>query len=458
MKIQTKIALLFTILTSGIIVALSVFIYTFGSESVSNSFYHRLEVRADIVGHAALQESKSTTSIYYDIKERHLGDLPFEQHHIIKNGEIEKARQLKERLPMPSAFYDNIVRKEPARFFKNDTSYVGLNINQSGKTIIILSSAVDLYGLEEIENLKKLLIVGFFISMIFVFTFGKLFSTQIFNPIRRIIRNVKGISAHNLHQRLEVAGSKDEIDDLTHTFNDMLNRLEITFEIQNNFVSNASHEFRTPLTVISGEAQLGLSLEEIPPAAKTSFEVIYKEAGKLEHLANSMLKLAQTGFDGTKEQWSPIRVDELVLSVKEAVDKIIPDNQVDIDFNHLPEDEAKLTINGNQTLLTAALSNIVLNSCKYSDNKPVTIIISSDGTHSIVEIQDIGIGIPDREIAQIYVPFFRASNTERYKGFGIGLPLANNIIKKHNGTIAVDSQVGAGTSFKIHLPCSKASF
>ncbi|MCF2491796.1 HAMP domain-containing sensor histidine kinase [Dyadobacter chenhuakuii] len=458
MKIQTKIALLFTILTSGIIVALSVFIYTFGSESVSNSFYHRLEVRADIVGHAALQESKSTTSIYYDIKERHLGDLPFEQHHIIKNGEIEKARQLKERLPMPSAFYDNIVRKEPARFFKNDTSYVGLNINQSGKTIIILSSAVDLYGLEEIENLKKLLIVGFFISMIFVFTFGKLFSTQIFNPIRRIIRNVKGISAHNLHQRLEVAGSKDEIDDLTHTFNDMLNRLEITFEIQNNFVSNASHEFRTPLTVISGEAQLGLSLEEIPPAAKSSFEVIYKEAGKLEHLANSMLKLAQTGFDGTKEQWSPIRVDELVLSVKEAVDKIIPDNQVDIDFNHLPEDEAKLTINGNQTLLTAALSNIVLNSCKYSDNKPVTIIISSDGTHSIVEIQDIGIGIPDREIAQIYVPFFRASNTERYKGFGIGLPLANNIIKKHNGTIAVDSQVGAGTSFKIHLPCSKASF
>ncbi|MCF2491139.1 cell wall metabolism sensor histidine kinase WalK [Dyadobacter sp. CY347] len=458
MKIQTKIALIFTILTSGIIVALSVFIYTFGSESVSNSFYHRLEVRADIIGHAALQKSKSTTSIYYDIKERHLGDLPFEQHHIIKNGEIEKAKQLKERLPMPPAFYDNIVRKEPARFFKNDTSYVGLNINQAGKTIIVLSSAVDLYGLEEIENLKKLLIVGFFISMIFVFTFGKLFSTQVFNPIRRIIRNVKGISAHNLHQRLDVAGSNDEIDDLTHTFNDMLNRLEITFEIQNNFVSNASHEFRTPLTVISGEAQLGLSVEGMPAAAKSSFEVIYKEAGKLEHLANSMLKLAQTGFDGTKEQWSPIRVDELVLSVKEAVDKIIPDNRVEIDFNHLPEDEAKLTINGNQTLLTAALSNIVLNSCKYSDNKPVNIIISSDETHSIVEIEDFGIGIPDREIAQIYVPFFRASNTERYKGFGIGLPLANNIVKKHNGTIAVDSQVGAGTSFKIFLPHSKAAF
>jgi len=344
MKIQTKIALIFTMLTSGIIVALSIFIYTFGSESVSNSFYHRLEVRSDIIGHAALQENKSTTSIYYDIKERHLGDLPFEQHHIIKNGEVDKAKRLKEQLPLPPSFYDNIVRKEPARFFKNDTSYVGLNISQGGKTIIILSSAVDLYGLEEIENLKKLLTVGFFISMIFVFTFGKLFSTQVFNPIRRIVSNVKGISAHNLHQRLEVAGSNDEIDDLTHTFNDMLNRLEITFEIQNNFVSNASHEFKTPLTVISGEAQLGLSQEGIPEAAKAAFEIIYREAGKLEHLANSMLKLAQTGFDGTKEQWSSIRVDELVLSVKEAVDKIISDNKVEINFNHLPDDEAKLTI------------------------------------------------------------------------------------------------------------------
>ena len=455
MKIQTRISLIFTLLTSGIIVALSVFIYIFASESVSNSFYHRLEVRADIVGHAALQENKSTTSIYYDIKERHLGDLPFEEHHIIKNGEVEKAKKLKEQLPLPSSFYDNIVRKEPARFFKNDTSYVGLNISQSGKTVIILSSAVDLYGLEEIANLKKLLTVGFFISMIFVFTFGRLFSAQVFNPIRRIIRNVKGIGAANLHQRLDVRGSNDEMDDLSLTFNDMLNRLEITFDIQNNFVSNASHEFRTPLTVISGEAQLGLSMDEIHPSAKSAFEVIYKETGKLEHLANSMLNLAQTGFDGKKEQWSAIRVDELVIAVKDAVDKIMPTNQVCINFDNLPFDEQKLTITGNQILLVAALSNIVLNSCKYSDNKPVSIVISADASHSIIEIADVGIGIPDSEIAQIYVPFFRASNTERYKGYGIGLPLANNIVKKHEGQIVVHSEVGSGTTFRILLPFAK---
>lgn len=452
MKIQNRIALIFTFLTAGIILSLSVFLYIFASESISNSFFHRLEVRTDIVGHAALEKNKSQTSIYYNFKEKHLGDLPYEQHHTIFKKDAKKADSLKKRLPLPQSFYDAIVRKQPARFFKNDTSYVGLNIVQSGENIIVISSAVDLYGLAEMKNLKHLLIIGFFISLIFVFTFGKFFSIQIFKPIRQIIRNVKGISAHNLNQRLAVAKSKDEISDLSQTFNDMLNRLEITFEIQNNFVSNASHEFKTPLTIISGEAQLGLSVPGIPEMAKESFRTIFRESEKMEHLTNSMLSLAQTGFDGKKEQWEEIRIDELIFSVKGTADQIIPENRVEINFDQFPDDEQKLVIIGNETLLKAAFSNIVLNSCKYSDNAPVHIAIKAEGNFVLVEITDEGIGIPDREIAQIFVPFFRASNTEKYKGYGIGLPLTNNIIKLHQGSIVVKSEVGVGTRFTVCLP------
>jgi signal transduction histidine kinase len=452
MKIQNRIALIFTVLSAGIILSLSIFLYIFASDSISGSFFHRLEVRADIVGHAALEENETQTSLYYDIKEKHLGDLPYEQHHIIWHDEIKKADSLKRRFPMPQSFYDKIVRKQPARFFKNDTTYVGLGITQSGQHIIVLSLAVDLYGLEEMENLKNLLVTGFFISLIFVFTFGRFFSIQIFKPIRQIIRNVKGISAHNLNQRLKVGSSKDEITDLSQTFNDMLDRLEITFEIQNNFVSNASHEFKTPLTIISGEAQLGLSVDDIPEIARDSFRTIFRESEKMEHLTNSMLSLAQTGFDGKKDQWDEIRIDELILSVKATADQIIPSNKVEINFDQLPEDEEKLVVNGNETLLKAAFSNIVLNSCKYSDNKPVHVLIKAGKTYVIIEINDEGIGIPDREIAQIFVPFFRASNTEKYKGYGIGLPLTNNIIKLHQGSIVVNSKVGVGTRFTVYLP------
>ncbi|WP_025764492.1 HAMP domain-containing sensor histidine kinase [Dyadobacter tibetensis] len=455
MKIQNRITLIFTILTAGIIISLSIFIYIFTYESTLSSFFHRLEVRADIVGHAGLDENKSQTSIYYDIKERHLGDLPEEAHRILKNQDAASIKRLKNSLPMPPTFYDQIIRKVPARYFKNDTSYVGLNITGTGENIIIISSAVDHYGLEELKNLKKLLLIGFFISLIFVFTIGKIFSKQVFLPIRRIINNVQGISAYNLNQRLTHDQNGDEISDLSRTFNDMLNRLEITFDIQNNFVSNASHEFKTPLTVISGEAQLALSNPSIPLSVQDSFRTVLRESEKLELLTNSMLSLAQTGFDGKKDEKGPVRIDELILLVKSTADQIIPDNQIHINFDHLPEDERKLILLGNETLLKAALSNIVLNGCKYSDNKPLQISIITDEENIIVTIIDQGIGIPDLELKQIFIPFFRASNTRKYKGYGIGLPLSNNIIRMHHGRIVVKSTVGVGTEFAIHLPFLK---
>ncbi|OJV12850.1 MAG: two-component sensor histidine kinase [Dyadobacter sp. 50-39] len=449
MKIQSKIALIFTALCAGIILALSIFVYFFASESIATSFFHRLEVRSDIVGHAALQENKSLTSIYYDIKERHLGSLPYEKHRILPDPPDDATRK---RLALPSSFYEAAQRDVPARFFNHDTSYVVLRIARDNKKIMVVSSALDTFGMQEMNNLKNLLLIGFFIAMVFVFTLGKLFSNEIFRPIRRIIRNVKGINAHNLHQRLVVDPTDDDVEALSRTFNDMLDRLEVTFEMQNNFVSNASHEFRTPLTVVSGEAELGMSMQGLPEPARESFLNIYREVEKLEHLTNSMLSLAQTGFDGKKEQWEEVRIDELILSVKEAADRIIPENQVAIDFDSLPDDERKLTVNGNLALLKAAFSNIVLNSCKYSDNKPVSIKISADSKYVIVAITDQGIGIPDREIGQIFVPFFRASNTTRYKGYGIGLPLTHNIIRMHQGKADVQSRVGEGTRFITYLP------
>ena len=452
MKIQNKIALLFTVLCGGIIISLNIFIYFFAANSISNSFFHRLEVRSDIVVNAALHENRSKTSIYYDIKERHLGDLPFEQHRLIWQDDPNKLNAVRRQLPVNIEFYNSIRATGNARTIKKDTSYVALTIEKSNQKITVISSAVDVYGIEEMENLKKLLTVGFFISLIFIFTFGKLFSAQIFFPIRRIIKNVNGINADNLHQRLIIDGTKDEVDLLSKTFNNMLDRLEITFEMQNNFVSNASHEFKTPLTIISGEAQIGLSAINLPENFRHSFQVIHDETERLEHLTNSMLNLAQTGFDGKKQQWEKLRIDELIISVQETINKISPNNRVQINFDELPEEDRKLTVSGNEALLKSAFTNIILNSCKYSDNKPVQVNIRTSNTCVMVEVNDEGIGIPDREIGQIFVPFFRASNTMRYKGYGIGLPLTNNIIKMHNGTISVESKENKGTRFLTYLP------
>ncbi len=165
-----------------------------------------------------------------------------------------------------------------------------------------------------------------------------------------------------------------------------------------------------------------------------------------------MLALAQTGFDGKKQTWENIRLDELLFDVKANCDAIIPGNQVQVTIDAMPEDEAHTSIQGNYDLLKIAVSNIVINACKYSDNKPVLIRLLFQPRTGMIEITDNGIGIPKDELKHIYDPFFRASNVKGYDGFGIGMPLSNNIIRLHKGSIQVKSSVDEGTVVRVILP------
>ena len=279
-----------------------------------------------------------------------------------------------------------------------------------------------------------------------------MFSRQILKPVRVITERVKEISSTNLHLRLNSGRGKDEIEELSQTFNNMLDRLETSFESQNNFVSNASHELSTPLTAIIGEAELTLNRPRTLEQYVKSTQIILNEAERLRNITTTLLNLAQTGFNGKKQNWEPLRADELVWSVKKSVDNINPQNQVFFDTSHLPEEVKKLSTLGNMQLLILALSNVVLNACKYSNNQPVTIGVAATDERILIVIRDKGIGIPEPEIPYVFDPFFRASNVQHLKGYGIGLPLSRNIIRMHGGDIVVNSREGEGTIIHISLP------
>lgn len=118
----------------------------------------------------------------------------------------------------------------------------------------------------------------------------------------------------------------------------------------------------------------------------------------------------------------------------------------------MPENPLKLKINGNKELLILAFTNILSNSCKYSNNKPVIVSLASTGNEVIIIIKDQGIGIPTSEMKFIYDPFYRASNTKSYDGYGIGLPLTRNIIRIHQGVLDVKSIEQQGVTVQIKLP------
>lgn len=452
MTIRNKILGLFTALTVSIILMMVAFAYILVSRHSFDDFYKRLEIRAYIAARTRLTQDKDNSAAYAEIRNEHLERLPHEKEYFIRidtTGEAELDRDLQ---PLHSNFYNKVKTEGKATYRYKDTFYQGVLFeNEAGKYIVI-ASASNVYGQQFMNELRRILMISMAIAGVVVVTAGLFFSRYILQPVRQITSRVKDIRAHNLHLRLDATSSKDEITELAQTFNNMLDRLETAFETQNNFVSNASHELGTPLTAIIGEAELALNKQRPEEQYRQSLKVILREAERLEHITKSLLSLAQTGFDGKRQQLEKIRTDELIFSVKETIDRINPDNQVEIDYTMLPEEEDKLIILGNVQLLQLALSNIVQNACKYSDNRPASLALAATDTNIIIIVKDSGIGIPEQDMPFIYDPFYRASNTGGYKGYGIGLPLARNIIRLHGGNITVNSKENHGTEIRIVLP------
>lgn len=166
---------------------------------------------------------------------------------------------------------------------------------------------------------------------------GRFYAKEIMMPISNITQRVNDISATNLHLRLDIKNKKDELGQLASTFNTMLDRLETSFEIQSNFISNASHELKNPLTAILGEIEISQNKERTADEYKTSLNKIEVEAARLDVLISSLLKLAQTEFDNKGLIIEPIRIDELLLSVKQNFNNIHPENNIVFDFSLLPE-------------------------------------------------------------------------------------------------------------------------
>lgn len=454
MKIQTKITLLFFIIATTGLVVINACIFYFVSEFNFEDFFERLEARVNLAAEINIFSDKNSTA-YQEVRSRYLEKLANEKDYIITlNQSADQADVLKFKkpLPLPNNFYGAIISKGKARYAKKNKFYAGGMFNKGGSKYIIIVAAEDPYGFKELEELKKVLVIIFIVSIILTYISGKVFSYYTIEPVRSIIKSVQNISVTNLHSRLEEVKGKDEISELVYTFNNMLTRLETAFETQNNFVSNASHELRTPLTIITSETELLLSDQTLSEKTRAAAQAVLCEADKLNQILSNLLGLAQSGFNGKKQNWELVRIDELVMNVADAVKKIDPECSINVDFSKLPEDESRLFTEGNVNLLQLAISNIILNGCKYSNKNPVDVKVSIEGERILVSVTDKGIGIPQDEQQHIFEPFFRASNTSPFEGHGIGLPLTLNIIRLHKGSIGIRSEEQKGTEIQVLLP------
>jgi signal transduction histidine kinase len=452
MKTTSKITL-FLILSN--IILLVIFgggIYYFQNAYSYIDFYKRLETRASIAAKYNLEQDELTADSYKKIRNQHLEKLTEEKEYLIELDEQPDADEIARTNNLPKSLVNEVLSNEKGNY-KDGNLFFGAILYQHGNTkYMVVVSAENYYASHHLNFLRTILLIGIIVILLVSILISFYFTKYIFNPIKAITGKVKVISTENIHLRLDEEDSNSEIGELKSTFNDLLNRMETAFEAQKNFISNASHELGTPLTAIIGEADVTLIKNRSPEEYRETLSNILGQAERLDDILKSLIFLAQTGYEGKKIPFEILRLDDVLWEVKKVVDKLNPQNDIRIDLSLLPEDPKKLKVSGNRQLLHLAFANLFNNSCKYSKNKPVTVSLGSGNSMIHVVIRDEGVGIPEDEMAFIYDPFFRATNTKMFEGYGIGLPLTRNIVRLHQGSIEVLSVLNTGTTVRISLP------
>ena len=240
------------------------------------------------------------------------------------------------------------------------------------------------------------------------------------------------------------------------TLNELLNRLQESFDMQRRFISNASHELSTPLTAILSQLEVCLQRERSAEEYRHVLKSIYQDVQHLAKLTQTLLEFAKASGNPGGLEIDLVRMDEIILSLPGRVSKINSAYNVKMDFSHLPEEEESLLVFGNEALLFTAINNIVVNACKYSDDHLAQVSLEVIDNIISIYVTDQGKGIESSELEKIFQPFYRTEEARSEGGFGLGLSLANRIIKIHKGTIEVTSGLGTGTTFQIQLPSAKS--
>ena len=274
---------------------------------------------------------------------------------------------------------------------------------------------------------------------------GGLSSQLMINPVRKITERVREISEENMSARLDPVDSQDEMMELTDQINEMLDSLQQAFERQENFVSDASHELKTPLAVITGYANLLRRWgKDDPKILDEAVEAIARESENMKRIVEQLLWLAKIGN---------FTLNNTVFNLYETVEDIV-DGYKMVNTKHTISlsGDPSVTLETDKNLVTEAVRTLVDNAIKYTPaGGEINLNINKLADRAELSITDNAIGISSEDQQHIFERFYRCDKVRgRESGSsGLGLTICKSIIEMMGGTISVDSELGKGSTFKI---------
>ena len=294
-----------------------------------------------------------------------------------------------------------------------------------------------------------------FAILLFLFFSGRFLARKTLAPVEQIRKQVDSIYEKNLSKRIVSPNPTDEIGQLAGTFNLLLQRLEKAFDSQKQFIADASHELKTPLTILRTHWEKLAAQNDIPYEHRIRIQLDIDELVRLSSLINNMLLLASTKENIAPDELPVINLSELCRTLHDDILVLAESKNQQINASITDN----ILVNGDKTRIYQLLLNLADNAVKYTpENEWIDISLQQDDGFAEFTIKDNGIGISENNLPHVFERFYRVDKSRSRKtgGYGLGLAVCKTIIEAHNGSISIDSRENRGTTLVVKIPLASA--
>lgn len=280
---------------------------------------------------------------------------------------------------------------------------------------------------------------------------GWLLARRALRPVDLMTRTAQQISGEHLAERLQETGNDDELDRLAKTLNDMLSRLDAAFHQMRQFSADASHELKTPLTILKGEMEVALRKQRSDQEYQRVLNSSLEEIDRINDLVEGLLLLARVDAGVLKLNVQQVTLEELVQDTCEQMKAVAETHAVTLSVDLLEP----AIVQGDKEHLRRLILNLIDNGIKYTPpDGSVSLSLYTKAEWAVIKVADTGVGISDKERHEIFSRFYRSAETRDrdQRGVGLGLSIVRSIAQAHGGRIEVDSLLGKGSTFRVLLP------
>jgi heavy metal sensor kinase len=341
------------------------------------------------------------------------------------------------------------VRRTPYRFISSP-------IYKDGKLAYIVQLGTSLrFVRKSLSHFKGNIFAVFPIVLVLGSLGGWILARRSLTPIGYIASRAQTMTSKSLNERLIPRGTGDEMDDLIETINGMISRLEESFKRMAEFTADVSHELKTPLCALKGEAEVLLSRGRLAEEYQEGLVHFIERFDQLNRMINDLILLSKSDSSQVELKMDPVRLDLLIKDMGDIFQVLAQQKNIALEIGPIQE----TVIIGDRIRLQQLFTNLIDNAIKFTPEKgSIWITSEENGGNVLVKVKDTGIGISKEEQENIFERFYRVdkSRSKETGGVGLGLSIVEWIAQAHHGRIEVESELNRGSTFIVYLPIRKA--